>query len=475
MPVSANWVPMRWPAGPLDAGRPEEKAPLSAQAKEALEAWRNPAALEFLRGSPINCLMVNWAAGGPRDSAQQQALAPLIRSARSAGLEVVGMAEPAADLSAARAAAQAAGLSDVLPCLDREKIDWRSPSPVLLVRDNVWPGIQRRARDQAVAAATGGPWIDSNDWFLQLARARSRSANCWLLAAPPAGTIVRTEAYLRALADIHQAGGNWVISLDDSLRVGLARRDAAALETFRAIGAARTFFQKHAHWNSLSPVGVVGVISDFAGDNEFLSTEILNLLARRNIPFRIILKEHASAAPIDTFKALIFMDEQPAPPALRTRLLAFASGGGLLMTGQKWDRAGSEPSSYEYPRFEIRRAGKGRIAIAAGDSPDPYEVAGDCRILLSRVHDIVRYFNISAMTTVYTVSGGRALLQIVNYSQRVPGDLVTVWFRELYRSARLWTPGSEKSEPLVMSPENGGVEVRLPGISTYCAVELDRG
>jgi hypothetical protein len=33
-------------------------------------------------------------------------------------------------------------------------------------------------------------------------------------------------------------------------------------------------------------------------------------------------------------------------------------------------------------------------------------------------------------------------------------------------------PNSITSEPLFISPENGGVEVRLPSVSTYCVVEL---
>ncbi len=94
---------------------------------------------------------------------------------------------------------------------------------------------------------------------------------------------------------------------------------------------------------------------------------------------------------------------------------------------------------------------------------------------MGREYDVIRFFNISAMTSAYTLGRSRALLHIVNYGMRVPGDLVTVWFREPYRTARLWCIGSEKPELLKTAPVNGGVEVYLPSVQTYSAVELEKG
>ena len=86
MTISGKCVPMRWPAGPLEAGLREKNGGLSAEAKETIQKWLNPAALKILSGSPVNCLVVAWAAGTPLDAAQQQALAPLVRQASAAGL-----------------------------------------------------------------------------------------------------------------------------------------------------------------------------------------------------------------------------------------------------------------------------------------------------------------------------------------------------------------------------------------------------
>ncbi len=253
MTISGKSVPIRWPAGPLEAGLREKNGGLSAEAKETFQKWLDPAALKILAGTPINCLVVAWAGGTPLDATQQQVLAPLVRQASAAGLAVVGLIEPSANRDSAVAAAKAGGLAaiacaeatavdgvTVLPYADRAKLPWTSSAPVVLVRDNVWPGIPPKA----TAAATGGPWIDSNGWFLQLARARCGAKPLWLLADPPAKTILRTPSYLRALADIHQRGGHWVISLDDQLRAGLLSGNSAARETFTTSGRRRRVFSK---------------------------------------------------------------------------------------------------------------------------------------------------------------------------------------------------------------------------------------
>ncbi len=109
---------------------------------------------------------------------------------------------------------------------------------------------------------------------------------------------------------------------------------------------------------------MVGVVSDFDGPNEFLATETLNLLARRNLPYRIILKQTAEAASFASLHALVYVDEQPPAPALHGKMVAFARDGGFLLVGNKWDAAGSTPTPSTHPRFSLRSLGKGRLAVS---------------------------------------------------------------------------------------------------------------
>ena len=105
MALNAESVPMRWPAGPLDIACREKASGFSADTAEVLRKWQDPASLAIVQDTPVNCLVVSWAAGLPADAAQPEALKPLIEKGRQAGLDFVGLIEGKADRVAAVAAA----------------------------------------------------------------------------------------------------------------------------------------------------------------------------------------------------------------------------------------------------------------------------------------------------------------------------------------------------------------------------------
>ena len=114
MNVDRNWVPMKWPCGPLEIARRNKSGSVMADLKETLQAWARPSSLELLKGTPVNCLIVEWADGGPEDSAQQQALKPILEAGRGMGLSFVAKIARKGDVGFSVAAARAAGLSAVM-------------------------------------------------------------------------------------------------------------------------------------------------------------------------------------------------------------------------------------------------------------------------------------------------------------------------------------------------------------------------
>jgi hypothetical protein len=86
---------------------------LPNEVKVNLLKWTAPESLELLRGTPINCLIVPWAAGVAEDGEQQRQLQPLLARAQALGLEVVGRVQPPADLKNALTSGRAAGLSAI--------------------------------------------------------------------------------------------------------------------------------------------------------------------------------------------------------------------------------------------------------------------------------------------------------------------------------------------------------------------------
>lgn len=494
MALSPSTIPVRWQSGPLDIARREKSGDLTQQARNCLQVWHEPAALELLKNTPIDCIVLSWAAGLPEDAAQQETAGPLVAAARKDNLAVVGWVEGSAALETAIASAKAAGLSavaiknfkgksefPVIPWGDRSTLPWDSTAAVLPTTENVWPGVSPSAGGggDATAGPTGLPWIDSNGWYVRLVRARVQTP-VWLLFDPPGnGTVVVAQNYRMAITDAEAAGARWAISLDDNLRAGLTEGNSSARQSWQQIVAAARFFEQHREWRSYQPLGLVGVISDFEGDSLTMSGEILNLMARRDLLHRVIWKTQAMAQPFSGLKALVYVDEAQPTPELRRKISQFVEQGGLLVTTPRWGQEG-KPTNEAHPRFDVRALGKGRLAVSKEENVDPYVLAGDTQILLSHGNDLMKFFNSSSSgCTQYATSpdGRKALLQGISYaSGRGGGGVKTLWVRQRYASARLWLMDAAQAVSIVQKPaeDYSGGEYHLPAEAQgYIAIEFE--
>jgi hypothetical protein len=503
---------MRWLSGPLEIAKRQKTEGFTAQARQVLEYWHTAPALEMIQGSPVNCLVVSWAAGLPEDAEQQRSLGPLVGAARQRNLDVVGWVEGKVDANAAIASAKAAGLTavaiqgftgksdfQVLPWGDRSNAPWKTTAPVLPITDGVWPGIAGRAagaqRDTTAAGPTSNlPWLDSNGWFIQFGRAKTQTP-LWIMFDPPGkGEVVPARSYQTAVCDVAVAGGQWVVSLDDAFRAGLAGKDASAKEAWAGLVSALSFFQKHPEWKTYKSMGALGVVSDFSGDNYDFGGEILNALSRRDFLCTAICDTGKALPSLAGLKVILRADSQAPSAAVKASLLAYVQQGGTLVTGSKWGASGVAGTS-KSPNFNVRSLGKGRIAIAKEDTGDPWDFVTKAQAFISQADRTAKLFNASASGGFrYSASPDRkrALLQILSYSSyggrgggagragggapaTVPlSSMVTAWTRDKYRTARIWTleaagPGTIE----VAKADAGGTDYYLPAMSAYLALDLE--
>jgi len=457
----------------------------------ALDWWGTPRALETLEGSPVSCLVVTWAEGSAGDAAHQRALAPLAAAARQRGLSVVGWVSAEADLRQAAASAEVSGL-DALATESTEPLDGfevlrfaevgaRQRSGFVGISGAPWPGMSMGGFPfggdiDASTGPTGPPWIDSNAWRVRVARELEGAQTVWVAFDPPQESRrpLRASSYVQALADTAIHGGRWMISLDPSLRDGLARQESAARSVWGEIGRGLAFFAEHRAWSHYRPVGHLGVVSDFAGDDAFLSLEILNLLSRQSSLYRIVEKDHALDEPFDGLKAVLFVDADTPGPDLRRKLYSFAEEGGTLITPPGWEARGTEIEHAWPPRFRVFRYGEGRLAVAREEISDPYVLADDAQLLLSHRHDGVRLFNAMGTLSHYGLSGDESsgVLHLVSFFSLFSAVPLTVWFRRGWASARLWVPGSGEAATAERRAAEPGVEFHLETVPGYGALEV---
>ena len=140
-------------------------------------SWQNPSALERLRDTHINCLLIE----------DNSALGPVIEQAQRNGVRV---------------------------------IQGKSQPPGITVIQGDWPGIRMSRsgnQDTASTGPTGMPWVDSNGWKVRLAAALNPQSVIWVDVAPKSPL---PGSYSMCVADAAACGGRWIISLDDQLAAG---------------------------------------------------------------------------------------------------------------------------------------------------------------------------------------------------------------------------------------------------------------
>ena len=396
-------------------------------------AWKDPALLALLEGTAIDCLVIDKAAE----------LDPVRARARQQHLRVFDA----------------------------------PPDGVALVKGE-WPGVNFRGGSggQAAGGPTGVPWVDSNGWRIRLESALRPEKQVWIDAAPPErGVRLTGDSYLVAVADSAAYGGRWLITLDPALAAGLTEQKPGSLAVWKRIAATAAFFAGHKEWTGYVPEAAMALVSDFSGDNEFFSQEMLNLLARAGGHYLVVRKDTAGASTFNGVRAVIYADAAPPDPGLRKNILSFVEGGGMLITTSKWGPVSGAPAKgSEHPRYTVRAAGKGRIAQANPDPDDPYVMANDAVLLVSHRYDLVRFWNGGATGSFYTVSADRkkAVVHLLFYADRGP-DSASVRIAGRYRGVKAATVDVAELPNVGVKSEKDAVELHLPQVSQYVAAELE--
>jgi len=471
------------------ASRSGDKALANPEVRDAISRWYDPATLSLFDGTPINCLLLTLSAGSDPavEKRQQQLVAEYARRARERGLAVLGLVYPGADAAAAAAAARDEQLDGLVlegefpgglafaERLEKALAALKSaavvipvvPSPLarkaarqVLAVEGVSPGVGK-AEDGATASATGGVWIDSNLWLARSFGPEPERRPVWISHRPRDGG---PGSYARSIADAAAAGARWIVALDDDLRARLLRRESEALATWRGIADWLAFFESHAEWRGFAPFGNVGIILDAAGPNLAHVEEYLNLVARRQIPYRVIYRSQLGEASLAGLRAVLAFDLAPAREAERKTLRAFAAAGGLVLSGRSWGGAPKEQS------YTMVAEGEGEVAVYKDDSPDPQSVARDLNDLVTTSDLGVSVFKAPSVLLYVSVAGdgARMLIQLVNYATE-PAKTIAIWVTGSFVSARLYAPGGAPVD-LPVRRSGGRTEITIPTLATYGAL-----
>jgi hypothetical protein len=431
-PQPSDWVPMRWP-------------------------WSDPASLELLSGTPINCLLLKTvapdfvqaaAARGvvtlaviPPDGDVAAAARRAIAAAKVAGIVIDG------DLpeGAAAAVREAAGGAPVIELTSRNRMALGSGAPILGTYQGVWPGIAVEQDGAKKAAPSGSVWIDTNTGFIRAVRAWG-DATLWIANQPPPNTVVTGARYLQAIADAAISGARWVLALDDDFAARLARRDPKSVADWKRMADLLRYFEQHPEWRHMQEYGKLAIVQDPAKGG-LLSGGILDMIAVKHTPVRPIPRQHLSAESLAGATMAVDVDADALTPEQKEVLSNFTRAGGMLLTGPPGWKDSSPPGD--------------QITLDKAELERLNDIWRDVNSMVGRRNMGVRLFNVSSMLSnlLASADGKTAVVHLLNYSD-FPVENVAVHFPAEYKRATLTTPeGVAKSLEVYPTEEGGGVDI----------------
>jgi hypothetical protein len=491
-----RWVPARWDGGPVEVTLRARRGQPAGDTQETLSKWYDPSTLSLLEGTPVNCLLVTFSADvDPEiEKRQHELVQNYARLARERDVAVLGIVHSGRDPVAIAAAADEARLDGLV--LEARFADGtrfaeklraalqarNNAAPVFLIEQDPAPprrsaailpiieGVRPSARDLADMGIRAGPsaepWIESNIWLVRSFRFKNAWRPVWISQEANASL---PGDYVRCVADASIAGGHWIVTLDDRLKAGLLRKEPAALETWRSVVGYLAFAENHREWRNYPPYGNVAIVLDATGNNSEFTHEYLNLVARRHIPYRVILRSDLSPASLAGLKVVLAADIALPTSAERAILQTFAENGGLVITGPKWGTAPVDGDSATVP------AGKGRFVIYKEDPPDPETVARDMLDLLDSEEMGLAVFNVPSVLLYISAddSGKRVLVQLLNYATTPFKSKITIRLKGTFKNARMHTPDNAPVDLNTRRMPNDWTEFSVPMLAVWGAVILE--
>lgn len=439
-----EWVPARWP-------------------------WSEPASLELLSGTPVNCLLVSsWSpAFVEAAAARKTAVLAVIpaegdpvegaRRAAASGLAGVVVERDLPEAIARQMREAAPGLA-AIELGPRHRMKLGGSTEVAGTSQGVWPGVQVLEGGAAKAAPTGSPWIDTNSGFIRAVRAWGHRT-VWLAHLPPSGTVLSGTHYLQAIADAAMAGGRWVVALDRDFAARLEKREAAAVRDWKRMGEMLAWFERHSEWRGYGAAGKLAVVQD-RENGALLSGGILDMIGARHTPVRPVPGARLSPEALAGASLAVNVAGPALTPEKQEVLKGFTRDGGTLLNAPPGAVSDRIP---ETPTLALDKAEVERVS----------GLWQDVNSLVGRRNFGVRLFNVSSMLSnlIASPDGRQVVLHLVNYSG-YPVENVTAHLLGKFKRARLMSPeGAEKD--LELYPVEDGVGVDIPSVSVCATVRLD--
>jgi hypothetical protein len=307
-----------------------------------------------------------------------------------------------------------------------------------------------------ISSATEQPWIDSNLALVGFDRAFRPIQTPLIDFKWELSDVLQqqqgpsTEDYLLAVAEAGALHSDLILNLHPNLEKALVSGSDEGWTVWERIAKYVEFYLREGE----RPVAFqanVGVVTD----NYDTSYEAMNLMARHNIPFRVLSPSHLTLQGLQGLD-LIVVFAQPDEAAIR-QVAGFVNGGGTailvsLHGSFPWQSSGARQVSGESVIYTM---GKGKVIELAEGIADVGTFSKDVRRLLGKEKLTISLWNASTIVAIpYKFPGASAAtVELVNYSaDPMP---VQVRIKGTYSVVRYETPEQGCCEVLTPTHQDG--------------------
>jgi protein-tyrosine-phosphatase len=326
-----------------------------------------------------------------------------------------------------------------------------------------------------VSSPTAQPWIDTNLALVRIER-RSHPGQVPLYTFSWGGPSdsgqqqlpPTAEDYSLAIAEAGAFHADLILELDERLQKALSEHDPEAWTLWNHVRPYAKF-SSHDGEQGLYAAANVAVVVDLLDTSD----EPMNLLARHNIPFKVLKPADLKSEDLERFDVLVVFAKPDRETCVRIAEVATHGKTVVLV-----DAHGSYPwqngNSVRLNEHAVSYAlGNGKVLELSGPVTDPETFAQDIRRLLGTQSALINLWNgLTTIAAPYREHGTTAkVLEFVNYAEEPLR--VQVQVKGSFDSIRYETPEHECCESLVPVKHNGFTEFVIPELRIAGRVGLE--
>jgi protein-tyrosine-phosphatase len=326
-----------------------------------------------------------------------------------------------------------------------------------------------------VSSPTAQPWIDSNLALVKIEQ-RSHYGQVPLYTFSWGGLsdsgrqqqALTAADYSLAVAEAGAFHADLILELDQRLQKALSKHDPQAWTLWDQVQSFASFYS-HRAGQALEAVANVAVVVDDLDTSD----EAMNLLARHNIPFKVLRPADLKSGDLEGFDVVVVFAkpdkgvcERIADLATRGKTVVLVEAHGSY-PWQSGDAVRLNEHAVSYA------LGNGKVLELSEPVTDPETFAQDIRRLLGKENVLMSLWNgLTTIAVPYREHRGRVkVLEFVNYAEEPLRIQVQV--KGSFASIRYQTPEHAGCESLVPVKHNGFTEFVIPDLRIAGSVYLE--